>query len=306
MTKKNKLSMPFLAMVLSSVIAGLVTILNKAVLRDVSVIELTTLRFTFALVLVVSLLRFKPVKVSPKVLSLLVLKSLLNILQFIMFYIGLQRLDGSTASILIAITPLLIYFGAVRYLHEKARRRVLWGLLLALAGAITVGYNSRDSSGLTIDSIGLAAIGVSVVLDAASTLISKNLVHKMNPKAVMKSNFALMTLGFWIITALRNEWPNEISSTNWWLIALSGAGLALAFALYYFSLKRVKAEDVGMISYVTPLVAVLSAVIFLGEQPNTGFWVGASLIICGILLAELNTHIKVHRQRHFNALRHHQ
>jgi len=305
MPKKAKHHLGMSAMAASMILTGLVVVLNKVILEDVSSIQLNSLRFSISLLFMVSLMRFRPVKVNAKQLGLIVLKAGLNVAKFILFYLGLQRLDASLASILTAMIPLLIYFGAVRYLHEKARNRVLVGLILALVGATIISLTEDGKIGQFIDALGFVYISSSIVLTAITTLMSKSLVTHINPKAIMKANMAIMTLGFWMLVGFSGQWPSNISSTNWLLILVSSFMLYVIYVLYYQSLKYVKAEDTGVVSYLQYLAGIVGAIIFLGERPVETFWLGASLIVIGILIAETNVHIKQHRKLHLHYLRHH-
>jgi len=305
MAKKATHSLGMSAMIASMVLAGSITVLNKSILEDVTATQLSALRFSVAVILMVSLMRFKPSRIKPKEFWLILLKSILNVAEFIFFYIGLQRLDASLTSILTAGTPLLIYLGAVRYLHEKARKRVLGGLILAIIGATIISLTDKGTIGAIIDVPGLLYVSASILINAITTLMSKSLVDHINPKAVMKANTVFMALGFWIALAFAGQWPSGISAVNWLYIVISGAGLFLVYVLYYQSLKVVKAEDTGVVSYLQHLAAITGAIIFLGERPEMAFWVGTALIILGILVAEINTHIKIHRKIHLHYLRHH-
>ncbi|MDX1765567.1 MAG: DMT family transporter [Candidatus Saccharimonadales bacterium] len=294
------------AMIASMVISGLLVVLNKQLLEDVGTNQLLALRFTIAVVLMIVFLRFEPARLKPREFGLLLVKSVLNVGEFILFYLGLERLDASLASILTAITPLLIYFGAVKVLHEKARRRVLIGLVFALIGAVIVSVSEEGAVGTVVDPQGLILISSSVILTAVTTIMSKSLVNHLNPKAILKSNTLFMALGFWLVVGFTGQWSSDISTSNWILIAISSVGLYFVYVLYYQALRKVKAEDTGVVAYLQYLAALVGAIVFLGERPLTAFWVGGGLIALGILIAEVNMHIKRHRKLHLHHLKHHQ
>ncbi len=74
------------------------------------------------------------------------------------------------------------------------------------------------------------------------------------------------------------------------LIVLSGVAGAVSW-LFYF-----KAIQVGTVSQVAPIdklsmpIAVLLAVILLGDSPSRVNWLGIGLIVCGAYLAALPAH----------------
>lgn len=61
----------------------------------------------------------------------------------------------------------------------------------------------------------------------------------------------------------------------------------LAYMLYFSSLKKVKAQDVAILSYLDPISAVIFGAIFLSEPINIWQIVGGTLILFSTLLAEV-------------------
>ena len=57
---------------------------------------------------------------------------------------------------------------------------------------------------------------------------------------------------------------------------------AIAYLLWFFSLKHLEASSVSMLSLLTPIAGGLSAWLLLGEVPNNSEKIGYFLILLGI------------------------
>ena len=69
------------------------------------------------------------------------------------------------------------------------------------------------------------------------------------------------------------------------VLYLAVFGSVFAFVAFYSLLKRVAVSTLALISYMFPVVAVLLGWAVLGEQLDSGAWVGTAAIVGGIALA---------------------
>ena len=63
----------------------------------------------------------------------------------------------------------------------------------------------------------------------------------------------------------------------------------LPFALFYAGLRRLRVEEAGIIATIEPVVAVLTAAVFLGEGLGTVQLCGALLVLAATLLATIQS-----------------
>jgi drug/metabolite transporter (DMT)-like permease len=70
-------------------------------------------------------------------------------------------------------------------------------------------------------------------------------------------------------------------------LAIGIGSTLLPFALFYAGLRRMRAEEAGIIATVEPVVAVLSAAVFLGETLRPVQLAGAALVLAATLLSTL-------------------
>ena len=61
----------------------------------------------------------------------------------------------------------------------------------------------------------------------------------------------------------------------------------LPFTLFYAGLRRLRAEEAGILATLEPVVAVLIAGVFLGESLRSLQWLGAALVLGATLMVSL-------------------
>ena len=56
----------------------------------------------------------------------------------------------------------------------------------------------------------------------------------------------------------------------------------MTFTLYYWLLRHVRASNVALIAYATPIIAVTTGVLFLNEPLTSRMVLGGALVIAGV------------------------
>jgi drug/metabolite transporter (DMT)-like permease len=62
-----------------------------------------------------------------------------------------------------------------------------------------------------------------------------------------------------------------------------------AFLLYFYLIRTIGAVNTTQTAFIIPLVAVILGVMLLNENIGTAFFVGASLVMFGLLIANRRT-----------------
>jgi drug/metabolite transporter (DMT)-like permease len=65
---------------------------------------------------------------------------------------------------------------------------------------------------------------------------------------------------------------------------------ALAYFLFYYGVSKLKAQEVGVFTYIDPIAAIIVAAPLLHEYPNIFYIFGGLLIFGGIYFAEGRMH----------------
>jgi drug/metabolite transporter (DMT)-like permease len=187
-----------------------------------------------------------------------------------------------TATFIIYLAPVFVAVLAPLVLKEKLEPSTILCLAIALAGTGLLSWRQTGGAGHSrLEGALLALAGA--VCWAILMLIWKKLRETHSPLtiglwtngvcAVAYAPFAIPRTG--VITA--KGWA---SIAVFGVVVIGGAGLVFMYAI-----KRVKAQDAALLSYIEPVSAMLLGLALLGEVPHWQDFVGAALIIAaGALL----------------------
>ena len=287
-----------LALIIANIIWGAAPPIFKWALVDIGPFTLAFIRFFFGALILLPFV-YKNLKVEKQDWQRLALISFFGItVNISFFFIGLKNAPSINAAIIASAAPIFLIFGSVFFLRERPHRKNVIGALVGLMGVLIVLLAPLLKQG-----VGLAAnvafagnlFYIVAMLGSLSTpLIGKRLMEKYQPLTIVFWSFLIGSVTF--VPFFFNE-----MSKNHFQIALttrSEVGIIFgvlfcsvgAYSLLYWSLKYLRAYDVGMFIYLDPLVTVIVAYPLLGEVPDLFFLVGAFLILSGIYVAEGRIH----------------
>lgn len=91
------------------------------------------------------------------------------------------------------------------------------------------------------------------------------------------------------IISLRGEWqrPGAIGARSWLFLVLSGVATGLSWLCYYRALQLGPVSKVAPLDKLSVALAILIAVLFLGEKLSLGGAIGAALIVAGSVVMVL-------------------
>ncbi|WP_027175476.1 DMT family transporter [Desulfovibrio aminophilus] len=219
--------------------------------------------------------------------GLLFLQTFCGVFLFnVLLLLGLLRTDAASAGVLTGTTPAWIAFLALIFLKERPGKRGTLGILLALAGTMSIAALNAGNGGessLTGDLFVLGAvIGEAVFLLlrkalpaslsalTASTAVSCiGLAQFLGPAAWQAASFDFATLGL-----------------GQWLLLLyyGGAVSVLAYVLWFYGVARVPAATAGVYSGLMPVSALFFSWAFLDEPLGWGHVLGCICVLGGIAL----------------------
>lgn len=200
-------------------------------------------------------------------------------------YIAEGTVPSGPAAVLWGVFPLLMAASGVCFLGERLRLRQALGTLVAFAGIVTVfggGLGDVDNGNLgacllLLTSPCLSAVGTTLIKRHGSR--TSSLVLNRNG---MLLGAALLLLLSWLCEdPFAATWtPRGVLA----LVALALFGTALTFGVYFWLLRTVAASRLALISYVTPVFAMLLGAI-VGDGVLDGFaWGGTALVTAGIAI----------------------
>ncbi|MCF1183530.1 EamA family transporter [Marichromatium gracile] len=239
--------------------------------------------------------------VDPRVLAAhsprLLLHGLIGVLGYNLCYFqAIDDVGVGVAVVLLYTAPLWALIFAVLFDGESVTVRGVAAALGALCGVVVLlGQTLSTGTGAPAGVLFGLAAGVCYAL---YPVLGRRLIARLGPDPVMASGFILSAL---VLLLLPGTWEAlgrlAIHRGEWaiWgaLLAMGLFGTLLAYALFTRGLRRVNASRAAVLATVEPVVAVLGAVLWLGERFSPTQWGGVVLILVSALLVAIPGHRRV-------------
>ncbi|HEY7470173.1 MAG TPA: DMT family transporter [Acidimicrobiia bacterium] len=213
------------------------------------------------------------------------------------FTMGLEDLPVSLGGLLIALIPIATV-GAAHFLVEGERfnPRSIPGLLVSLIGtAVLVGVGGgMEGVGNLWRGVGLSLIAV--VLAGIGAALTRRFAVEVGGDPLVLPQFASATAISLALFPFLNTSPlGGIEAEQWaLLLALGSFATAIPFTSFLIAAQINPASRLGVAGYLVPVIAVILAMVFLGESVTLPIVIGAILIIGGVILTERsNRHVPV-------------
>ena len=127
---------------------------------------------------------------------------------------------------------------------------------------------------------------LSAVFAALTAIFAKVGVEDINPDlaTLIRTVIVLITLALILFATGKVSEAGPISGKSWLFLLLSGLGTGASWICYFRALKLGPATLVAPIDKLSVVLVALFGVMFLGERPSPGGWLGIALIASGAVL----------------------
>jgi drug/metabolite transporter (DMT)-like permease len=203
------------------------------------------------------------------------------------FFYGLKHISAGRGALVVALTPVVVALAAWFLGQERMTLLKLAGIVIAMAGCLTVIGNGNPLA-LLHGSVGVGEwlILGCVLCWTAYTFIGRHATKTLSPIAatLWASLIGALLLG---ITALTQggtdlaEWSPAVWAS---VIFLALGGTALAFTWFADGVKRLGAARASAFVNLVPVFAVLQAAVLLDERLELSVLAGGLLVIAGVWL----------------------
>lgn len=190
---------------------------------------------------------------------------------------SINLLPVSDALFIIYLAPVLVAISAPLVLKEKLERSTVLALAIALGGLAVISFAGHGTGSKPLDLKGVGFAVLAAVSYAAMILTLK----------ILRECIPALTIYFYqSIVILLVMLPFSVShmphlTARGWasMVALGLVFSAFLGMAYITIVKRVKAQHMGVLSYIDPVSSTLFAWALLGETPGWQNFVGGALII---------------------------
>ncbi|AGB40327.1 putative permease [Halobacteroides halobius DSM 5150] len=275
----------YLFIILAMLIWGSIGIIVRLIPYSAELIVFYRVFFAFLFLLSVAVINKKSFKLEKlKENKLLLLGSGVALaLNWIFFFQAVKATTIANATLIYYTAPMIATLLSSLWLKETLTKQGIIALVLSFIGAVIIfskGDISLKLSGWQGISYGLIA----AFFYALFTVFNKFIIDLSSYLlTLIQTGIAILMLAPFVLDYQQPE------GSYWILLILLGVvHTALALILYLKGLSLSKVQDVGVLSYLDPLSAILLAFIFLKEIPTVTTLLGGGLILVSSYLVISN------------------
>ena len=193
-----------------------------------------------------------------------------------------RSISAGLLAILQSAAPLFAAIVGRIWLGERITAWRAAGLLIGFAGvAILVGdrISVREDAGIAI----LITLAVTALWGVSSNYARVRL-HAVDPVALAAGSMSAAAIVLAPLAWL--TWPEEAPGTRAWaeVVFLGLASSGLGFVLYFGLLRQIGAVRATSVTFLCPVVAMVSAALYIGEEITLRMVGGCAVILAGTAL----------------------
>ncbi|MFE0253516.1 DMT family transporter [Streptomyces sp. NPDC059010] len=197
---------------------------------------------------------------------------------------GEQQVDAGTAALVVNIGPILIALLGARLLGDPMPPRLLAGMAVSFAGAVTVGLSMSGEGGSSV--LGVVLCLLAAVGYAGGVVAQKPALGHASPLQVTTYGCLVGAVGCLPFSGqLIGDAADASLSATLNLVYLGVFSLALAFTTWAYALARTTASRMGATTYAVPALVVLMSWLALGEVPGLLTLAGGALCLAGVAVS---------------------
>jgi drug/metabolite transporter (DMT)-like permease len=203
------------------------------------------------------------------------------------FFKGLSYTSPIMGAVLMVTTPMIVLILSSLLMKEKMQSKKVIGILLGLAGTITLILYGKDLNNAPNATLGNLLVFVNAVSYAFYLIFVKKLMDKYNAFTFVKY---IYLFGFFMVLPFGY---NELQLVNWNEIPLD-VSLKIAFVVVFstfftyllnlISMRNLKPTTVAVFIYLQPFFATIFAIGLGKDNLNVVKIVSAILIFVGVYL----------------------
>ncbi len=273
-----------LMLLMITVFWGASYILTKVGLDTLQPFNLTALRFIIAFGVSAAVFGKNIIRSDLRTIRYALVLAVILFLVFISMTFGLENTTASNAGFLVSLSVIIIPVISFVFLKQKIEKKTIFGVCLALVGIALLTLNTR----LRVSGGDLLCL-LCAVLFAAHVVITGIFTQQVDSIAlgVLQLGFVgLFSTAFSLLTETMNLPGNTLS----WFVVLSLSILctAVGYIVQTTAQQYTSATHTGLIFSLEPVFSAILAYVFLEEVLAPKGYVGAVILLAGVLIAELD------------------
>jgi len=195
----------------------------------------------------------------------------------------------SIATISCYCAPIFMIIFSIIFLKEKPDIKKIVCVFVSIIGMLLIFYNSNNpSDNISYNhTLGIFFGILTAICYSSVIIINKSLKDISSSEQTLGQFFSaiILLLGYILIFEDFNfKELSTISSIN--LIIIGVVHTGFAFFIYFSAIKNIKGQSIAILSYITPIFAVLISIFYLREPMNIFQMFGGILILISTFIGE--------------------
>jgi drug/metabolite transporter (DMT)-like permease len=222
-----------------------------------------------------------------KEIGFLIAVGLVHVLGRLSWTWALTQTSAANANALGSLNPLFTTLGGWLFFNQIFGRKFIIGLILAIIGAIAVGFEDllRSNNNFTGDAVAL----FSSIFYAANFLLIEQIRNKFSIITILLWRCAIATSLMIPVVLIFEKQVFPVSLSGWLVIfALAAICEALGHGLIVYSLKTFSSGFISLLLLLNPVIVAILAWILFAEKLSIFNLLGLVLILGGIYLGISN------------------
>ncbi|AXT18753.1 DMT family transporter [Flavobacteriaceae bacterium AU392] len=218
-------------------------------------------------------------------------------INMLMFFKGLSLSTPINSSIIITLSPILVFLMSAIAIKERITLIKYLGIALGLSGALSlILYNTEIRNDAPNILLGNTMFIINAIIYGVYLIIVKPLTAKYHPFTLMKWLFFIAIFINLPVTAnefLEVQWRSLPFEAIWKLSFVVIGTTFLTYLLNIFALRELKASTLAVFIYMQPLIGIVFAITSGSDTLNFIKIGSAVLIFTGVYLVTKKPKAKV-------------
>ncbi len=202
---------------------------------------------------------------------------------------GLQYITASLERLILFVYPTLVVLITAVVYHQRVPRRQIWAIIVTYLGIFLVFYEDAGLQEGPHKWLGpLLIFGCSFTY-ALYLVGSGQLIPKIGSVRFTSYVMIVSTAAVMLHTVIAGNMKGFHYSPDVYKLGVGLAVVATLLPSFMISeaIRRLGASSVAIIGSIGPVSTIILASVFLGERLNTLQWMGAAIVISGVVMVNI-------------------
>jgi drug/metabolite transporter (DMT)-like permease len=217
---------------------------------------------------------------------------------FVLIYWAQLQVGSGLASVLFATYPFWVAIVSHFLLpNEKITPVRIIGIVIGFLG-VTFIFNNGFSDVSIRMFYGMAAIIVGAIIQAFGLVYLRRLGENAHPVMLNFCSMSLSVMPLFAASFVFEDYSNLFFNvrTIGSIVYLSIFCTVITFVIYFWLVKHVEAVILSLSAFITPVIAVVIGIIFMGEIITNDVYIGSTLVLIGVAFATIGDLFALYRR----------